>query len=210
MIRVLIADDHTIVRKGLREMIDRIPHMTVKAEAGDGCEVLEKISQEDFDLVVLDLSMPGMSGLDALKQIKNIKSGLPVLVLSMHAEIEYVMRVIKAGASGYLTKACAVDELEKALMKVAAGGRYISPSLSEAITFALGDEKKTCTHQDLSDREFQIMCLIASGKSTTEIASDLAISTSTVSTYRARITEKMNFASNADLIRYVLDNNLIE
>lgn len=210
MVRIVIADDHTLVRKGLRELIEKIPGMTVKDEASNGLELLAKIQKEDFDLILLDLSMPGMDGLDALKQIKTIKKDLPVLILSMYSEIEYVLRVIKAGASGYLTKASATDELEEALKKVSSGGKYISHSLSEEITFTLGIEDRKYTHEDLSDREFQVMRMIASGKALHEIAEILSLSISTISTYRSRILEKMRFGSNADLIRYVLDNKLIE
>ena len=210
MTRILIADDHTIVRKGLRELIEKIPGMIVKDEASNGYEVLEKIQKDEFDLILLDLSMPGMNGLDALKQIKIIKKDLPVLILSMYSEIEYVLRAIKAGASGYLTKASATEELEEALKKVSTGRKYISHSLSEEITFTLGTDERKYTHEGLSDREFQVMCMIASGKALNDIADELSLSVSTISTYRSRIFEKMNFTSNADLIRYVLDNKLIE
>ena len=190
MTRILIADDHTIVRKGLRELIEKIPQMIVKDEASNGHELLEKIQKEDFDLILLDLSMPGMSGLDALKQIKSIKKDLPVLILSMYTEIEYVLRVIKAGASGYLTKASAPNELEEALKKVSGGGKYISHTLSEEITFTLGTDDRIYTHKDLSDREFQVLCMIATGKSLNEIADELSLSISTISTYKSRIFEK--------------------
>ena len=209
MIRILVADDHPIVRKGLKQIIEETSDIIVEDEAGDGYEVLEKIQKNNFDIVLLDISMPGKNGLDVLKQIKTIKSNLHVLILSMHPEEQYAIRVLKAGASGYLTKESAPEELVKAIRKVANRGKYVSSSLAEKLVFDLSTGNKMA-HETLSDREFQVMCMIASGKTVSEVADELSLSVKTVSTYRARILDKMRLKNNAELTRYAFDNNLIK
>jgi len=209
MIRILVADDHPIVRKGLKQIIEETSDIIVEDEAGNGYEVLEKIQKNNFDVVLLDISMPGKNGLDVLKQIKTIKSNLPVLILSMHPEEQYAIRVLKAGASGYLTKESAPEELVKAIRKVANRGKYVSSSLAERLVFDLSDGNKMA-HETLSDREFQVMCMIASGKTVSVIADELSLSVKTVSTYRARILDKMRLKNNAELTRYAFENNLIK
>ena len=209
MIRVLIADDHVVVRQGLKQILGDTPELLVAGEAINGQEVLDKIRAEAWDVVVLDISMPDHSGLDILKQLKAEQPKLPVLVLSMHPEDRYAMRVLKAGASGYLAKDSAADELVKAIRKVVSGGRYVSPSLAEKMAFDVGADASKLPHETLSDREFQVLRLIADGKSVTEIAAELSLSVKTVSTYRARLLEKMNLSTNAELIHYAIRNHLI-
>jgi len=209
MIRVLIADDHVVVRQGLKQILGDTPELLVAGEAINGQEVLDKVRAEAWDVVVLDISMPDHSGLDILKQLKAEQPKLPVLVLSMHPEDRYAMRVLKAGASGYLAKDSAADELVKAIRKVVSGGRYVSPFLAEKMAFEIGADASKLPHEALSDREFQVLRLIADGKSVTEIAAELSLSVKTVSTYRARLLEKMNLGTNAELIHYAIRNHLI-
>ncbi|RPI50405.1 MAG: DNA-binding response regulator, partial [Chloroflexi bacterium] len=168
------------------------------------------VRAETWDVVVLDISMPDRSGLDILKQIRSERPKLPVLVLSMYSEDQYAIRVLKAGASGYLTKDSAADELVKAIRKVVSGGRYVSPLLAEKLAFEIGDDSSRLPHEALSDREFQVLRMIAAGKSVKEIAAELSLSVKTVSTYRARLLEKMNLGTNAELIHYAIQNNLID
>jgi DNA-binding NarL/FixJ family response regulator len=210
MIKILIADDHAIVREGLKQILSESPDLVVVAEASSGQEVLEKISKNDLDLVVLDIAMPGRGGLDILKEIKTQKPRLPVLMLSMYPEEQYAIRVLKAGASGYLTKESAPDELVKAIRQISQGKKYISPSLAEklAIDLELGPDK--LPHEILSDREYQVMCMIASGKTLKEIADGLSLSIKTISTYRSRILEKMNMKTNAELTHYAIKSNLVD
>ncbi len=209
MISVLIADDHTIVRKGLKQILTETPDMVVADEASNGHEVMSKIRQRDYDVVLLDISMPGKSGLDILKELKAEKPKLPVLVLSMYPEEQYAVRVLRAGASGYLTKESAPDELVVAMRKVAQGKKYVSPSLAEKLAFDLEFDAKRPLHEALSDREYQVMCMIASGKTVGEIAEKLNLSAKTISTYRARILEKMNMKNNAELTHYAIQNRLV-
>lgn len=209
MIRVLIADDHAVVRKGLAQIVSETLDIQVAAEAASGPDVLDLTRQKAFDAVVLDLSMPGQSGLDTLKQLKAEHPALPVLVLSMHAEDQYAIRVLKAGAAGYLTKESAPDELVKAIRRVAGGGKYMSPEVAESLLFHLEADTEGPLHATLSDREFQVMRLLASGKTVSEIADQLALSVKTISTYRARVLEKMNMRSNAELTHYAIKNDLI-
>ncbi len=209
MIKVLIADDHAIVRKGLRQIVkEQAAYMEVD-EAADGQEVLEKIMAGDWDVLVLDISMPKRSGLDILQEVKHMKPNLPVLVLSVHPEEQYAIRVLKAGASGYMNKDCALDELVRGIQKVVGGGKYVSPTLAEKLAFDLSGQNNRLPHESLSDREFSVLLLIGAGKSVSEIATELSLSVKTVSTYRARVLEKLSFHSNADLIRYVIDNSLL-
>jgi two-component system, NarL family, invasion response regulator UvrY len=210
MIRVIIADDHPIVRAGLKQIITEDRGITVAAEAGSGAELLETVRRQDFDVVVLDLSMPGMDGLDALKQLRIEKPHLPVIILTVHPESQYALRILKAGASGYLTKSSASDELIKAIGQVHRGGKYITPSLAEKIAFALDTDTGKLPHEGLSDREYQVLCRIGAGRTVSQIAEDLALSVKTVSTYRSRILEKMRMDNNAELIHYVVQNRLVE
>jgi len=210
MIRALIADDHAVVRQGLKQILGDTPEMVVAGEAITGQEVLDKVRAGAWDVVVLDISMPDRSGLDILKQLRSERPKLPVLVLSMHSEDQYALRVLKAGASGYLTKDSAADELVKAIRKVVSGGTYVSSFLAEKLASEIGTDSSRLPHETLSDREFQVLRLIAAGKSVTEIAAELYLSVKTVSTYRARMLEKMNLGTNAELIHYAMQNHLID
>ena len=210
MIRALIADDHAVVRQGLIQILGNIPEITVAGEAINGQEVLDKVRAEAWDVVILDISMPDRSGLDILKQLKAERPKLPVLVLSMHSEDQYAVRALKAGASGYLTKDSAPDELVKAIRKVVSGGRYVGSCLAERLAFEIGADSSKLPHETLSDREFQVLRLIASGKSVTEIATELSLSSKTVSTYRVRLLQKMNLKTNAELMHYAMQNHLID
>ena len=210
MIRALIADDHAVVRQGLKQILGDTPEMVVAGEATNGQEVLDKVRAETWDVVVLDISMPDRSGLDVLKQLRSERPKLPVLVLSMHSEDQYAVRVLKAGASGYLTKDSAPDELVKAIRKVVSGGTYVSSFLAEKLAFEIGTDSSRLPHETLSDREFQVLRLIAAGESVTEIAAELYLSVKTVSTYRARLLQKMNLTTNAELIHYAMHNHLID
>ena len=210
MIKILIADDHRIVREGLKQILAETPDMIVADEANNAQEVLKKIWDNDYDVLLLDISMPGRSGLDILKQLKSDRPKLSVLVLSMYSEEQYALRALRAGASGYMTKESAPDELIEAIRKVSTGRKYISPSVAEKLAFSLesGDEKPP--QETLSDREFQVMCMIASGKTIKAIADDLSLSVKTVSTYRARILEKMRMKNNSELTHYAIQNKLVE
>lgn len=210
MIRALIADDHAVVRQGLKQILGDTPEMLVAGEATNGQEVLDKVRAEPWDVVVLDISMPDRSGLDVLKQLRSERPKLPVLVLSMHSEDQYAVRVLKAGASGYLTKDSAPDELVKAIRKVVSGGTYVSSFLAEKLAFEIGTDSSRLPHETLSDREFQVLRLIAAGESVTEIAAELYLSVKTVSTYRARLLQKMNLTTNAELMHYAMQNHLID
>lgn len=210
MIKLIIADDHPIVREGLKQIIADSPHFTVSDEAGDGPELLDKVRKEDFDVIILDLKMPGMDGLDVLKQLKVEKPRIPVIILTVHPEAQYALRILRAGASGYLTKESVSAELITAIRKVHRGGKYISPGLAEKIAFALDTDSEKMLHETLSDREYQVMYMIASGKTVTEIAEEINLSVKTISTYRARILEKMNMKTNAELTRYAFQNSLID
>jgi two-component system invasion response regulator UvrY len=210
MIRVLIADDHAIVRKGLREIVAETGEIEVVGEASDGHEAVSMALQGDYDVVLLDLSMPGKGGLAALKEIKTERPDLPVLVLSIHPENQYATRMLRAGASGYVTKDTAPEELIRAIRKVHKGGHYVSASLAESLAASLTGEAGRGRHENLSDREFDVMRKLASGKTVTQIAEELFLSIKTVSTYRARVMEKMGFSNNAELTRYAVENDLVE
>jgi len=210
MIKILVADDHAIVREGLKQIIADIPDMVVADEASSGQEVLEKASKHDYDLVLLDITMPDRSGLDILKELKSQRPELHILVLSIHPEEQYAVRVLKAGASGYLTKESAPDELITAIRRTALGGKYISSSLAEKLAFDLETGAEKPLHQTLSDREYQVMCMLASGKTVKEIAEELLLGIKTISTYRYRILQKMQMKNNAELIRYAILNRLVD
>ena len=210
MIKIFIADDHAIVREGLKQIVAETSDMAVTDEADTGHEVLEKVSENDYDVLVLDITMPGLNGLDALKQLRSQRPDLPVLVLSIHPEEQYAVRVLRAGASGYLTKESAPDELISAIRKVSMGGKYVTPSLAEKLASDLVADGKKPLHETLSDREYQVLCMIASGKTVTEIAGELFLSEKTISTYRSRILEKMKMKTNAELIHYAIKHGLVE
>ncbi len=209
MIKILIADDHSIVRQGLKQIVAEENDIFVSAEAGNSDEVFEKIKQQEYDVMVLDINMPGRSGIEILKDVKKLKPELPVLILSMYGEEQYGVRAIKAGASGYLKKVSAPEELVKAIRKIISGGKYITATLAERLADSF-DYRNKLSHESLSDREYEIMCKIASGKTAEEISEELSISVHTVYSYRNRIFEKMNFKSNVDLSNYVLKNKLEE
>ena len=209
MIRVLIADDHTLFREGLKKIIAGTSDIAVAGEASNGNEVLARLKEDSFDVLVLDISMPGKDGLEVLKEVRTRYQRLPVLMLSMFSEEQYATRVLKAGASGYLTKESAPDVLITAVRKAARGERYVSPTLAEKLASSLTDDLRKQPHERLSDREYQIMRLIASGKRMKEIAHLLSLGPTTISTYRARILEKMGMASNAELTLYASQNNLL-
>jgi two-component system invasion response regulator UvrY len=210
MIRILIADDHTIVREGLKQILRLTPDLDVVDEASDGEEVVQKVGNRDYDLVLLDISLPGRSGLDILKQLKCIKPDLPILVLSMHPEEQYAIRSIRAGASGYLTKERASGELIKAIRQIASGRRYITSSLAERMAFQIELDTKKSLHESLSDREYQVLCMIASGKTVKEIAEVLSLSAKTISTHRTRILKKMDLKNNAQLTHYAIKHGLVD
>jgi len=209
MLRILIADDHTVVRKGLRQiLLDEFPAAEIE-EVADGSELVKKVMSAKWDVVVSDLSMPGRSGLDALQQIKLTHPDLPVLILSIHPEEQYALRALKSGASGYLSKDTAPDELVKAVQKVLLGKKYISQAIAEKLANNFSSDVSLLSHENLSDREFDVMKFLANGKSVSEIADTLSLSVTTVSTYRARIMSKMNLKSNSDLTKYAIENNLL-
>ena len=209
MIKILIADDHTIFREGLKHILAEYPDLVVADEANNGQEVLDKIWKNNYDMVLLDITMPGMTGLEVLKQLKNEKPKLPVLILSMHPEEQYAVRVIRAGASGYLTKESAPDELITAIRKISQGRKYITSSLAERLAFEVEADSEKPLHDILSDREYQVLRMIAEGKTVKNIAKELSLSIKTVSTYRTRIMEKMKMKTNAELMHYVIKHQIL-
>ncbi len=210
MIRVLIADDHSVVRVGLRQILSGIRDIAVIDEAANAKEVLEKVKKNDYSVVILDIAMPGKSGLDALKEIKTERPKLPVLILSMYPEDQYAIRVLRAGAAGYMTKDSAPDELVTAIRIVAEGRKYVSPTFAEILALNLDTDRDKALHELLSDREYEVLCMIASGKTISEVAGILFLSVKTISTYRSRILEKMHLKNNAELTSYSLQNHLID
>ena len=208
MIKVIIVDDHPVVRRGLKQIIEDEPDMKVAGEAKNAGECFSLVQKTDCTLVVLDITLPDRNGFDVLKQLKYEHPNLPILILSVHPEDQYGFRCIKAGASGYLMKEGAPEELVKAIRKVNAGGKYISASLAEKLVSQL-DALDKSPHENLSNREFQILCMIAQGKPLKNIADELCIGEKTVSTYRNRIMEKMKMSTNSDLTRYALENHLV-
>jgi DNA-binding NarL/FixJ family response regulator len=209
-IRILIADDHPIVRAGFKQVLSETPDLVVADEAGNGQEVLEHLKKKKYDVVLLDISMPGKNGLEILKELKTDYPKLPVLILSIYPEEQYAIRALKAGAAGYLTKESAPHELISAIRKISAGGRYISESLAEKLATYLNVDMTKSPHETLSDREHQVMRLIASGKTVSEIAESLNLSVKTISTYRTHILEKMKMKNNAEITLYAVQNKLVE
>jgi two-component system, NarL family, invasion response regulator UvrY len=210
MIRVFFAEDHAIVREGLKQILADTKDIVVAGEAADGDEALDKIitSGCDYDIIVMDISMPGRNGLEVLKDLKEKRPELPVLILSMYPEDVYAIRSFRGGASGYLSKESAPTELINAIRKVSSGGKYVSAALAEKLIVNLGDDAGKPLHEKLSEREYQILCMIATGKTGTQIACELSLSAKTVSTYRTRILEKMELKNNAELTHYAIQNGL--
>src|SRR6266478_5071912 len=208
--KILLADDHPFVRHGLKQILAEEFKRATFGEARNAHEALDLVWKEHWDVVVLDVTMPGRSGLEVLREIKKSRPRVPVLVLSMHPENQFAVRVLKRGASGYMTKESAPDELVGAVKKIVTGGRYVSPSLAEKMALYLTEDLKTPPHERLSDREFQVMRLIASGKTVREIAEENFLSVKTVRTYRQRILEKMGLHRNAELTRYAIEHHLLE
>jgi DNA-binding NarL/FixJ family response regulator len=204
-----MADDHAIVRKGLRQILNEGSAPCQIDEASSGQEVMKKVYDGAFDILVLDISLPDRNGLELVREIKSVKPKLPILMLSVHPEEQYAIRALKAGVAGYLNKESAPEQLVQAIERIVAGGRYISPTLAETLAANVGGEGEGAPHEMLSDREFTVLLRIGAGKSVSEIADELGLSVKTVSTYRARILEKMNLNSNAELIRYVIDHKLV-
>ena len=207
--KILITDDHAVVRSGLKQILAEEFKRADYGEASSAQEAIDRVWKENWDVVVLDITMPGRSGLEALKEIKKSKPKLPVLVLSMHPEDQFAVRLLKIGASGYMTKESAPNELVGAVRKVMAGGRYVSPSLAEKMASYLAVDVTTPPHERLSDREFLVLRQIASGKTPTAIAKELGLSVKTISTYRMRILEKMSMSNNAELTHYAIQNQLV-
>lgn len=210
MIKVLIADDHAILRRGLKEILMHELENAVCGEAKDAYEVLSQVQSGDWDLVILDVSMPGRSGLDVLADLKAAQPKLPVLVLSMHPDDQYGKRALRAGASGYVNKDSEPEEIITAVRKVLSGGRYVSPKLAEKLAFDLSEHPERPAHEILSNREFEVLRMIGTGKTVTQIAGELHLSMPTVSTYRARILEKLNMKTSAELMRYALRHRLVD
>src|SRR5215813_9438102 len=210
MTRVAVIDDHPVVREGLKRIIAEAPEFSVTAEAGDGEEALNVLKNAPCDVVLLDITLPKKNGLEVLKRIKSEQPRLPVLVLSMHSEDEYAVRMLRAGAAGYLTKETAPAKLVQAIRKVVRGGKYVSQTLAEKLVYDLDSDTSKAPHEALSDREYQVLCMIASGKTVTDIADELALSVKTISTYRVRILEKLNMKNNAELTRYAIKESLVD
>jgi two-component system invasion response regulator UvrY len=210
MTRILIADDHALFREGLKRILKRESDMTVVAEAMNGQEVYDRVRQMSPDIILLDISMPGESGLEVLESLKKDFPELLVLILSMHPEDRFALRAFKMGASGYITKESAVEELVQAIHKIVGGGRYVSPAFAEKLAGDLATTSDKLPHERLSNREFQIMRMIAAGKKIQAIAEELALSRNSVNTYRARILDKMGVKGNTELTRYAVENKLIE
>lgn len=209
MIRILVADDHAIVRRGLIQILAEHCDMSVVGEASDAAELFALARAQKWDIVVLDVSMPGRGGLDVLKELKAEFPARPVLILSVHPEDQYAVRALRAGAAGYLTKDSAPAELVNAIRKAMQGGKYVSPSLAEKLAFNLAPDPDRLPHEALSDREYQVLCAIASGKTVSEIAEEMSLSVKTISTYRTRLLEKMNLKNNAELTHYAIQHGLV-
>lgn len=210
MIKILIADDHEIVRRGLKQMIEEQRGMKIVGEAETAQQALDLAQKHDCDVAVLDISMPGRSAIETMKEMRQLKPRLQIIFLSAHPEEQYAVRVLKAGAAGYVNKMSASEEIIKAIKKAYDGGRYVSSALAEKLAFNLAVEADTPLHESLSDRELQVLLLIGAGRQPSEIAEELSLSVSTVSAYRSRILEKMKMKTTAELMRYVIENNLLD
>jgi len=210
MIRIVVADDHPIVREGLKQLLSATSDLAVVGEAQNGREALERVRALDFDVLLLDMSMPGRSGIELIKQVRAEKPKLRVLVLSMHEEEQYAVRAIKAGACGYLTKESATAQLVSAIRKVAGGGAFITDSVAQQLALGVMPQTEGPPHGALSDREFQVFRELVSGKAVTDIAAELNLSVKTVSTHKARIMQKMNMSNPAELIRYAIHHRLVD
>lgn len=210
MIRVLVADDHPLLRSGLKQVLSQEPDLELVGEAEDSSQALKRIEEEPWDLVILDIAMPGRGGLDVLRDIRRMRPELPVLVLSMHAEEQFAVRAIKAGARGYLSKVNPTSEVVRAIRKILTGKKYVSPGLAEALADSLDADSTRPPHEILSDREFQVLCQIALGKTVSQIAAEISLSVKTVSTYRARVLEKMGLRNNAEITRYAIRRGLVD
>jgi two-component system, NarL family, invasion response regulator UvrY len=210
MIKVIVVDDHAVVREGLKRIISENPGMAVTGEAGDGHEAMKVIQSGACDVVLLDITMPNKNGLDVLKELHAESPRLPVLVLSMHPEDQYAVRVLRAGAAGYLTKESAPAKLVQAIRKVVRGGKYVSPTLAEKLVYNLDSDLSKAPHEVLSDREYQVLCMIGSGKTVSMIAEELSLSVKTISTYRVRVLEKLNMKNNAELTHYAIKEGLVD
>ncbi len=210
MINILIADDHELIREGLKKILKKEKDIQVLGEARNAQEIFDQVKNRDLNIVLLDISMPGLSGLDVLTELRQSYPKLPVLILSMHPEDRFAVRALKAGAAGYITKDSAVGELVKAIRKVVTGSKYVSVRLAEKLADELEKGSQKPPHETLSDREFQVMRMVAAGKKVSEIAEELSLSISTVNTYRTRILEKMQMDTNVELTRYAIENHLIE
>jgi DNA-binding NarL/FixJ family response regulator len=210
MIRIVIADDHAIVREGLKRIVSDADDMQVVGEAADGTQVMLRVRDLDFDILVLDLSMPGRSGMELIKLVRSEKPKLRILVLSMHHELQYAVRAIKSGASGYLTKESAPSQLEQAIRKIAGGGAFVTPEVAEQLALGAMPGSESHPHESLSDREFEVFRLLAAGVSVTEIASRLKLSVKTVSTHKANLMQKMGLQNASELIRYAIRHGLAD
>jgi two-component system, NarL family, invasion response regulator UvrY len=210
MIRVLIADDHPLLRSGLKHILQQEPDFFPPGEAENSDQTLERIKEKPWDIIVLDIAMPGRNGLETLSEIKRLHPGLPVLIMSMHAEEQFALRSIKAGANGYINKNEATSELVRAIRRILSGRKYVSAALAEVLATAVESGEERPLHEALSDREYHVVCRIASGKSVSEIAEETSLSAKTISTYRARALEKMMMRTNAELTRYAIRNGLVD
>jgi DNA-binding NarL/FixJ family response regulator len=209
VIKVLVADDHAIVRRGLRQILAETPDVMVGGEAATAQDVMRLVQDERWSVVILDISLPGGSGLDLLADIRKARPELPVLILTVHPEDQYAVRAIRAGAAGFLTKESAPEKLIEAVRKVATGGRYVSAELAETLASVLAGENRGAPHERLSDREFEILKMLASGKTVSEVARDLGLSVKTVSTHRTRLLKKMAMKTNAELTAYAIRSGLV-
>jgi two-component system invasion response regulator UvrY len=207
--RILLADDHSVVRRGLKQILADEFKRAVFGEARNAQETLDLVGKENWDIMVLDITMPGRSGLEVIREVKKLRPQLPVLVLSIHPENQFALRVLKLGAAGYMTKESAAEALVEAVKKVLAGGRYVSTSLAETLARNLSNDAVRPLQELLSDREFQVLLLIASGRIVSQIARELALSVKTISTYRGRVLEKMGLRNNAELMHYAMQHNLV-
>lgn len=209
MINILIADDHSVVRKGIKQILSEESDLQVLGEASNNDEIISQLNDKNWDLIILDITMPGKSGLDSIIEIKQKKPEIKILILSMHPEEEIAISAIKNGADGYLNKESVPGELLRAIRKVVSGGKYISNALAESMILSLQSDPAKKPHESLSEREFQVLCMLASGSTLTEIAGKLDLSIKTISTYRTRILEKMNLKSNVDITHYAIKNKLV-